>query len=272
MRLLLGCQLLIWLTACGGGSGKNSPPPAAPPPPVVTEAQSPGGVWFAQDSSGESVSMFITEAGELRTIMQIPGALLPSIGSGTVSVDSIDTVSGSFELEGAFDPFGGLNAEDLGCSVSGTVAERQSLAIEIVCSDSVGIVIEESLLMIHDPGTYSRTSSLEALAGIYTLEFMPATNSLNIATDGTIFGMYHNGARCTVNGTAAIVDPQYSLIDVRWTMSACTDLIGIFEGVEMSGIAMASPSAANMPGSYYFLLTGRTPDGLWSISVIYDPV
>ena len=216
--------------------------------------------------------MFITEAGALRVIMRVPGATIPSFGGGDLSIDSIDMLSGSFQLEGALDLSTGIRTEDLGCSISGTVAERDSLAVEVSCSDAFGVVIDDTFNLMYDAENYERGSSLEALAGNYTLDFMPATNSLNIAADGTIFGMYDNGAQCAVNGTATLIDARYSIIDVSWTFSACTGFLDFFEGVEMSGIATESPTQAARPGSFYFLLTGQTIDGLWAVSVIYDPV
>ena len=124
---------------------------------------------------------------------------------------------------------------------------------------------------MYDGRSYERESSLAALAGNYTLEFLPDTNSLSIAGDGTISGMYHNGARCMVNGTATIIDMSYTLLHVTWTMSACTDLLGVFEGTEMSGFALANPSSIGNPDSYYVLMVGQAQDGLFSVSVLYDP-
>ena len=175
-------------------------------------------------------------------------------------------------IEGALDINTGLQDEDLNCSISGTVAEGESLAITVMCSDSFGVVIDDMFSLTYDADSYERESSLEALAGNYTLNFMPATNSLNITADGTIFGMYDNGAQCTVNGTATLGDASFSLIDVTWTFSACTGLLDFFEGVEMTGIATELPVDAARPGSYYFLLTGLTVDGLYAVSVVYDPV
>ena len=40
----------------------------------------------------------------------------------------------------------------------------------------------------------------------------------------------------------------------------------------MSGFALASFAPTGRPGSYYFLLTGQSPDGFYSISVLYEPV
>ncbi|MGI9248721.1 MAG: hypothetical protein ACR2QI_06870, partial [Woeseiaceae bacterium] len=133
-------------------------------------------------------------------------------------------------------------------------------------------VYDEALTLTYDQRAYERESSLDALAGDYTLDFQPDTNSLSISGDGTLFGMFHNGARCMINGTAAIIDADYTLIEITWTMSGCTDLFGIYEGVEMSGFAMANPVPTGDPGSFYLLLTGQARDGVYSVSVIYEPV
>lgn len=221
---------------------------------------------------GESVSFYIAETGELRAVLRPDGGTIPSFGGGSVSVTSNDVINGSFELRGAVSPPIFQQGEDLGCSISGSVLERQNLSVDITCSDSGGIVYDEALILIYDSNNYERQSSLDALVGDYTLEFQTDTNSLNIAADGTIFGMYHNGAQCMVNGTAAIIDADYTLIDISWTMSGCTDLIGIYEGVQMSGFALTDLAAAGVPGSYYVLLTGQTQDGVFAVSVLYEPI
>lgn len=268
MRLnLFGTLMLACLSACsGGGSGSG-----VAVPPVLPVAQSPGGIWFGFDSVGETVVFYVAETGELRTSMHTQGSLFASFGGGTVNVTANTVVNGSFELRGTLPLPPAQSSEDLSCSVSGSVLERQTLDVEIICSDSLGIVYDETVSLMYDGRIYERESSLAALAGNYTLEFMPDTNSLSIAGDGTISGMYHNGARCMVNGTATAIDMSYTLLHITWTMSACTDLFGVFEGTEMSGFALANPSPIGNPDSYYVLMVGQAQDGLFSISVLYDP-
>lgn len=238
----------------------------------MSDLQSPGGIWFGKDSAAESVVFYIAETGKMRVTMHPQGGPLVSFGGGTVSVTSNDVVNGSFEVRGNILPPMTQPAEDLGCSVSGSVLERQTLFGQVTCSDSGGVVYDEALTLLYDPNVYERDSSLAAIAGDYTLEFQPATNSLNVAADGTIFGLIDNGARCQVSGTAGIIDTNYTFIDITWTMSSCTNLIGSFEGVEMSGFAMANPAPNAAAGSYYFFLTGVTQDGVYALSVLYERV
>ena len=267
-HVFLCVLLLVCLTACGGNSnGPGKPPPGGP--------QSPGGIWFDPDALGGLASFWISENGDLAAQLNVEGAFLPSSGAGTVSVTQNNVVSGTFELAGARLLLPNQQAEDLGCSFSGTVLEGQTLSIDVICADSGGVVYDETLAMMYDGSIYERASSLDALAGNYTFPFQPDTNFLSIASDGTIMGSYHNGgAQCLVNGTAAIIDTDYALLDISWTMSSCIDsLFNIdFEGVQVSGFAMEIMSPTGASGSYLFVLTGRVEDSVFSINVLYEPI
>ena len=263
--------LVIALTGCGGGSGGSATMQTAGTN-ASNGVQSPGGIWFGRDSANESVVLYIAETGKLRATLHPQVSLIPSFGGGSVSVTSNNVVTGSLEVEGDRLPIAGQSNEDLGCAISGTVEERQLLTVDVTCSDSGGVVYEEALQLSYDPNVYERDSSLDELAGEYTIEFRPDTNSLSIAVDGSLFGMFDNSARCAVEGNATLIDAEYTFIEVTWTMSGCTNPIGNYEGAQMSGFALANPAPTGRPGSYYFLLTGHSPDGLYSISVLYEPV
>lgn len=261
MREVYGFLLpLLFLSACGGGGGGGTQP-----------NESPGGIWLGSDSASVPVILYIAETGDLKAQLNLPGEMQSSFGTGLVGVSSGDALAGSFELRGAVPP-GSTQQQDLGCAISGTVEERRLLSVVISCSDDNGIVYDESLELTYDEPRYEAGSSLDAMAGNYTLSINPATNMLNVVADGTLFGMYDNGARCTVNGQATIIDEAYALIAIDWSFSGCTDALGLFEGVEMSGFAMPNPPTILAPEGYYFLLTGRTSRGLHVISVLYEPV
>ena len=251
---------LLFLSACGGGGGGSAQP-----------AESPGGIWFGSDSASEPVVVYIAETGDLKAQLTLPGEIRTSFGTGLVGVSSGDALAGSFELRGPVPP-GLTQQQDLGCAISGTVDERRLLSAAISCSDDNGVVYDESLELTYDALRYEAGSSLDAIAGNYTLSLSPDTNMLNVVGDGTLFGMYDNGARCTVNGQATIIDEAYALIAIDWSFSGCTDALDLFEGVEMSGFAMPNPPSNFTLEGYYFLLTGRTSRGLHVISVLYEPV
>ena len=117
---------------------------------------------------------------------------------------------------------------------------------------------------------YEIDSSLNAIAGNYTLSIRPTTNMLNITSDGTLFGMYHNGANCTVNGTVSVINADYSLLWVDWIMTDCTDPFGFYEGAEMTGFAMSRTNLGEPQESYYFLLTGQNAQNFFAISTIFE--
>ena len=267
-RIVTGVLMMSLVSACGGGAGGNS---AVTVPPPVAGLQSPGGIWFGFDSTGEPVSLFISENGMVLAALQPAGALLPSHGGGTVGVSDNSVLGGAFELAGPLQPASFIRDEDLACSLDGTVSERQSMSVDIVCSDANGVVYDEALSMRYDD-SYERPTSLDALAGDYTLDFQTSSNSLTVSADGTLSGMYHNGARCLVNGAASLIDENFTLIGVSWTMSNCTDLFGICEGVRMTGFAMQNLEPGGNPDVYYFGLTGSTVDGLFTVSVLYEPL
>jgi len=265
MRHIFFCASLIaCLTACGSGGQSNG----------SGEPQSPGGIWGDPDAGG---GFWIAENGDLQAQLRLDGAFLPSSGAGTVSVTQNNVLSGSFELAGARMLPTNQQGEDLGCSVSGTVLERQTLSVDVTCADSNGVVYDETLAMMYNDSFYERKSSLDAIAGNYTFPFQPDTNYLSITGDGTITGSHNNfGAQCLVNGTAAIIDADYTLLDISWTMSSCiatTPLMPIdYEGVQVSGFAMEIVSPTGAPGGYFFILTGRAQDRVFSIIVLYDRI
>jgi len=265
--------LSLFTVGCGGGSPTPvSPPPISPP----VALQSPGGQWLGFDSQSRLVNLLVSESGDVRGFIGLGTAMEPpAFTTGTVSVSNGDAISGVMRGQDllSFPPVvlpGGLPAPNLySCSISGTVTERASMNVQIACSDDTSLVYDEALVLTPQAG-YLQASSLSAIAGNYTLSTNPATNILNVAEDGTVFGMFDNGPTCTVNGTVSIIDSRYSLLDVSWTLSFCTDPIGFAEGGEYNGFAMPSPDPG-APDSYYFLLIRELPDSLSLISVIYDP-
>lgn len=253
---------------CDGGG--SSAPPSQGLPPAPTTVQSPGGSWFVLDSNSNPVQLYISETGKVRSIFHVAAVTDgPTFGAGSVDIAGTHEVYGVLQAKG-IQPAGGPPPVELNCTLTGTVSERSSLLLSVVCSDSNGIVYDERFSLRPQPG-YGAGSSLNDIAGNYTLPSRPDTNMLNITADGTLFGMYHNGANCTVNGVVSIIDPDFSFLDVEWTMANCTDPIGIYEGAAVSGFAMKSPSPNDPPGSYYFLLTGLNDSGFFAISVNFEP-
>ena len=259
----------LLIASCGGGGGSGAPAPQVLNPGPGT-VQSPGSHWFVLDNNSDPVHLYVSETGKVRSVFYVTAVTDgPTFGAGSVDITGTDGVHGELQARG-IQPAGGPAPVDLSCTLSGTVRQRSTLVLNIVCSDSANIVYDENFTMTPQPG-YGAGSSLDAIAGIYTLPSRPSTNTLNIIADGTLFGMYHNGANCTVNGIVSIIDADYSFLDVEWTMANCTDPFGIYEGAVVSGFAMESSSPNDPPGSYYFLLTGMNTSGFYSISATFEP-
>ena len=257
--------MLALLAACGGG-GSAQPGTFVPAP----AQQSPGSHWFVKDPEGNAFHLFIAETGTLRAIFHLSGAASRNtFGAGSVTVTNGNQVSGVMQALGVLPATTPPNLVPLSCSLSGSVIERAQLAITVSCSGNTQILYNEFLTFRPQPD-YDIGSSLADIAGNYTLPFRPASNMLNISGDGTLFGMYDNGAQCTLNGTVSIIDARYRFLGVEWTMSSCTDPIGVFEGAVMSGFAMPSPDPNDPPGSYYFLLTRSNSNSFSTISVNYE--
>ena len=259
---------LSCLTACGNGGGQGSSKQVG--------LQSPGGLWSSLDSNGASVALWIAEDGTLLAQLSPDGQPFPSMGTGIATVTQADVLSGSFELGQASIPPAIPAGDGLACSVAGTLRQRQSMSVDIICADSNGTIYDESLTMSYQDQVYERASSLAALAGNYSPSFTndPSTNFMSIASDGTITGMRNNGlVQCIITGTATIIDPDYTLIRTSWTLSGCTGTFGaVFEGAQLSGFSTEIFGPAGTPGSYLVMLAGSIQNGLYTISMSYNPV
>lgn len=253
----------LLLAGCGGGGGDGAS--GTPATPTVPTQQSAGGMWFAVTSVPNATTLMIAETGELRIITAPTETSGPGFGGGTITVSG-NRVDGSFKSRVVGSP----TARDLDCTVSGTVSTRASLQLTTACVDAAGTSTTTTLTFMYDT-RYEADSSLAEIAGNYTLTVNTATNTLNINGDGTLFGMYHNGPRCTLNGTVSIIDSQFNLYRFEVRFSNCGLFPAQYEGATMTGLA-----TRNLPGqkagAFLLMLTGMINQRLEFASVIYEPV
>ena len=249
------------LVGCGGGGDGGGG--AATPPPTP---QSAGGVWIANAVTATpptgTLMLLIAETGEMR--MTGPG---PSFGAGAVIVTNNNQVSGSYQTRSIQPSPTAPAAPDLDCTVQGTVTTRTSLQLAVRCTDTTGATTEQNLSFSYD-ATHGTDSSLAAIAGNYTFEFRPATNTLNINGDGTLFGMFDNGPQCLLNGRVEIIDANFDLYKLTVSFANCTRLAQ-YEGITMTGFARRE--IPGRTGAFYALLTGVVDGRLQSFSVLYVP-
>ena len=194
----------------------------------------------------------------------------PTFGAGALSVSNGNQLAGSYEAKGIQPDPTAPRPELLNCDLDGTVMERVQIDIAIECSDASGPVWDVSATLLYSP-RYDQGSSLDTIAGNYTLPFNTATNMLNINNDGVVFGMYHNGPNCTVNGQVSLVDPLLNLYLVEWTFANCVFPFPQYDGGQLTGVAVMNPSPLAPPDSFYLLLTGDVDGEFRSISVQYEP-
>ena len=260
MRFRHGTLALLVVAAGCSGHGGNSA--AGNGVPVPTGPQSPGGIWVATTPPVSTLTLFVAEDGDMRV-----SAEGPSFGAGAVMVTNLNQVTGSYHLRALQPSQTNPAASNLTCFVAGTVTTRTTMQLTVDCTDDAGASTERRLSFFYD-ATYEMGSSLADIAGNYTLEFRPATNTLNINGDGTLFGMLDNGPQCLLNGVVEIIDARFDLYRVTLSYSNCTRLPQ-YEGVTMTGFARRA--YATQAGAFYAFLTGIVDAELSVLSVIYVP-
>jgi hypothetical protein len=258
--------LLALLVASCGGGGDGGSPSLSPAPPTVPP--SAGGVWGSVVGA-QSVSLLIAEDGDLRLVGQGP-----TFGAGSVTVSASGQLSGSVRR---VVPSGiSLGSEVQQCSITGTVTARTALAATFSCTTPAGANVTQRFDFLYVSSAYDSPSSVGGLAGNYTLAFRPASNMLNVNSNGVVFAMYDNAWRCTVNGRFSVIDVRFNLYRAEWTFAACA-VPGsqAYEGVTFTGFAQrttSTPNSGAAPGNaIYVLLTSTVQNRLSWISVVYDP-
>src|SRR5688572_4313755 len=215
------------------------------------------------------MTLMIAENGDMRVTAPPTATSGPAFGYGAVTVTD-NRVAGSFETRALPAQGSPPNAAlELDCTLEGTVNTRVTMQLTIVCSDAAAAVTSSTLGFIYD-SRYDGDSSLVAIAGNYTLSVNTTGNMLNINGNGTLFGVYQNGPRCTIGGRVAIIDADFNLYRFEVTFSACT-VLRQYEGVTMTGLG-----TRNVPGqtagSFLLLLTAVIDGRLEFVSVMYQPV
>jgi hypothetical protein len=262
--------VLTLLAGCGGGGGGYSAPPAPTTvnPPAPTQ-QSAGGMWFSIAGTSSGMSLMISETGDLRVVMPPAGSSGPAFGFGAVTVTG-NRVEGNLKTRAITPSPGSPPGAELSCTFDGTVSTRVSMQLTTTCVDTAGSTTTTPISLTYD-SRYDEDSSLANIAGNYTLTVNSATNTLNINGDGTVFGMYHNGPRCTLNGTVSIIDSNFGLYRFELLFSNCTFLAATYEGATLTGFA-----TRNVPGqkagSFLLMVTALLNGRIEFASVLYEPV
>lgn len=262
--VVLVCSLVV--SACGhGGSTSGGNSAGAVSDSTPSAPQSPGGIWAAPFGS-DTVTMFISEAGEL-VVLETPLAF----GSGAVVVTENNQVSGEYTKHTAQTSPSVPRLADQSCAVDGVVRERGSLTIKATCKDADENIVEQDMNLIYVPD-YESPSSLDEIAGNYTLPFSQDTNSLSISDNGEIFGMFHNGGTdCVVNGEVEIIDPDFAPYRFTFNFANCSGIFTEYEGATMTGLGIRELGAVATPGAFLLMISGVVEGEFRFFSVQYVP-
>jgi hypothetical protein len=213
----------------------------------------------------------IAETGDLRVVMPPAGTSGPAFGFGAVTVTG-NRVEGNLKTRAIASSPGGPPGAELDCTVTGTVGTRTSMQLTTVCVDAAGSTTTTPIGFMYD-ARYDTDSSLADIAGNYTLPLpaSAATNTLNINGDGTVFGLYDNGPRCTLNGTVSIIHRDFNLYRFEILFSNCTRLASQYEGATLTGFA-----TRNVPGqkagAFLLMVTAVINGRIEFASVVYERV
>ena len=250
-RFLCVLSLAAICVACGGGGGGG----AAPPPPVINA--SPGGIWEGIDSDGGTVIALVTETGRFHFIDEFGNQ-----GSGNLSVSNGNDVAGNFQLVtllGFTFPDGTTLAD---CTLSGTVTERQTMAVTANCTTTAGLQDQITVTLNYD-ALYERDSSLATIAGMYDDGSGIVTD---IGSDGTIFEQ-DPVSGCVTNGQVNVIDSSFNAYDFQFGFSNCTGQFAILNGASFVGIGALDNTVT--PEALFVAATGNIAGTLVSfVSVL----
>jgi len=189
-------------------------------PPLVRNA-SPGGFWVGVDSDGGEV---ITITGEDGQLYFLNGSFKGA--TGVLTVTGEENVTGILLLpqERGLDLANNNKSTD--CNLTGSMAERQSMTLDVKCR-AVGDQQVLTTLTLNYDARYGRDSSLATIAGNYNYT---QGMVLNIAADGTAFGQ-DAVTGCVLNGQASVIDTAFNLYRIEWSNISCTGQDSDLNGV-----------------------------------------
>lgn len=219
VRFLYILSLTAFGVACGGGGGGSV---------VISPVdQAIGGAWVGNDSTGLEIFGLSTESGRIHWV--IPSTGEQGFGTAFVNGTAV-TINYTYVA-----PLGFVLADGSSsaiCTATGTIRERQSLAVTTNCTTDMGLAFSSTASLNYD-SLYDRDSSLSVIAGNYD-DFGLV---LNIAANGVIFEQ-DPASGCIINGQVSIIDSAFNAYDVSMTFSNCVGNAAILNGVTFTGLCI----------------------------------
>ena len=221
-------------------------------PPSVENA-SPGGFWVGADSDVEEVIAIIGENG---LFYFLAGRFRE--GSGLVAVTNGEFVHGKFLLPNE-DRFKFPNEElSTDCNLNGSVAERQSMILDVKCKAVEDQQVLTTLTLNYDT-RYERDSSLATITGNYTYTVGMV---LSIDANGEVFGQ-DAVTGCVINGQVTIIDMAFNLYGIEWSNISCAGQDSELNGKVLSGLALLDNTV--IPEQLIIAVSSNVDSGFISI-------
>ena len=193
--------------------------------------QSIGGIWEGTNLRGDNAIGIVTEDGHFH----FGHSFGVQIGNATVSDNQVH--SDSTYLTHRRIGFGDRSTR-LECTLTGVVAERQTLVLDSDCHverhlfPEFDFNAESSLMLTYNP-VYEQGASLQAIAGLYQIRIPPDAALLvppsplavlRIDSNGRWFQQSVSDGRfgpsvCTENGDVSIPNPTYNIYYVTYVQS-----------------------------------------------------
>lgn len=247
----LSCSIslltMLLVSGCGGGSTSSTSPS-----PVVNN-QSLGGIWDTKytittgPNTGDVITgkAIATENGSFffGSVNDNNGCAEAGFGQASVSGSSL-----SGTLDWGLVQFTTIPGVATNCvepdgstygtaTITGTVAQRSSLAVTDTDTTSNGTVAPALTTTWTYNALYSETPSLRTIAGNWTF----GSNTVNISSSGAIFEQDPNTG-CVVVGQVAIPDASYNVYTFSITYSNCTGSDSALNGSEATGMVFVDDS------------------------------
>ncbi len=239
MRFLTALTLLLVITLVGCLHDEDDGPTLLGS--LVDQAI--GGIWEGTDSDGTAIIALTTESGRLHWIAETGEQ---GFGTGSV-IGSAVTFNYTLVAELGFTfPDGSTSAT---CTGSGTIQQRQTLAVTVNCTTTLGTTSSSSASLNYN-AIYDLDSVLSVIAGNYD-------------DDGVVFNINANGVifeqdpttSCVLNGQITIIDSNFNAYDVSLSVSNCTGAEAILNGSTFTGLAVLD-STAPPPDELVIAVTG----------------
>ena len=232
--------------------------------PLIPDG-SPGGIWLGTDSNGDAIFALITEDGRFH-FLDITTRFQ---GFGILNVSDSKEVTAGYQLVPAlgFTFADGSLVSD--CDATGTLDERKTLNMTIICTTSQGSQESVTVDFFYD-AHYDVDSDLATFSGDWTFTGNPGFDIVSVDANGIMTGQDGNGTNCVYSGQVSIIDPDFNAYNIEWGYANCTGEASVLNGVTFNGIGAINNIVS--PNELIFGGTGTVQGTLISWILTYEKI